>query len=239
MSTADLIADLIKAGVAPELVGRVAAAIADAAKPASADDAAERRRAWDREYRRQKRESGGKSGGQTEPQHPEMSGGNRVEIHPTSAAPRARGEDNPLRLVTTGGTDVEETREADDWPEDRVRRHFEILVEAVASPQLDPSKSPDLVTTAGRLAAWRRDGASWRNDVLPVVAGLCAKSRSRIASWKFFDAAIGRSIAENRACLEIPESAGLLRSTGPPMSFSERANAAQEIAVRRILESSE
>lgn len=45
--TAELIADLVRAGVAPELVGRVAAALVEGARPI--DMAAERRRAWDRD----------------------------------------------------------------------------------------------------------------------------------------------------------------------------------------------
>lgn len=107
----------------------------------------------------------------------------------------------------------------DDWPDGKASDHAQLLVEAVASPWLDPHKSPDLVTTRGRVAAWKRDGASWEHDVLAVVTGLCANRRSRVASWKFFDDAISRSIAENRAALEIPEAAGR-RQTGPPHSIS-------------------
>lgn len=124
---------------------------------------------------------------------------------------------------------------SDDWPAGKADAHSRLLVELVASPWLDPQKSPDLVTTRGRIAAWRRDGASWEHDVLPVVTGLCANRRSRVSSWKFFDAAISRSIAENRAALEIPEACGQ-RQTGPPRSFDEKAAAAWDYATRRIAE---
>jgi hypothetical protein len=92
------------------------------------------------------------------------------------------------------------------------------------------------VTTRGRLAAWKRDGASWEHDVLPVVTGLCAGRRSRIASWKFFDQAIARSIADNRAALEIPE-AGRVRATGPPGGLAAQIGAEWAEARRRVLES--
>jgi hypothetical protein len=126
------------------------------------------------------------------------------------------------------------TREADDWPEGRASDHAERLIADLASPWLDPSKSPDLVTTRGRLAAWRRDGASWEHDVVPVVTALCANRRSKIGTWKFFDAAIARSIAENRAALEIP-AAGQLRQTGPP-SITDRIAAENAEARRRAFE---
>jgi hypothetical protein len=78
--------------------------------------------------------------------------------------------------------------------------------------------------------AWKREGASWEHDVLPVVAGVCANRRSRIASWKFFDQAVARSIADNRAALEIPIAQP--RATGPP-SLMDRITA-ERAEARRI-----
>lgn len=120
-----------------------------------------------------------------------------------------------LRSEEIGGGGGECGREADDWPDGKPTDHLRRLVEAVGSPWLDPSKSPGLVTTAGRLAAWKRDGASWEHDVVPVVTAVCAKQRSPVSTWKFFDQAIGRSIADNRAALVIPEATAI-RATGPP-----------------------
>ena len=65
--------------------------------------------------------------------------------------------------------------------------------------------------------------------VLPVIGALCAKQRGPVSSWKFFDGAIGRSIAENRAALEIP--AATARATGPP-SLTDRI-AADHAEARR------
>lgn len=135
-----------------------------------------------------------------------------------------------------GGGDAGERVSAspDDWPSGKASDHADLLIATVASPWLDPCKSPDLVTTRGRVAAWKRDGASWEHDVLPVVTGLCANRRARISSWKFFDQAVSRSIAENRAALEIPEAAGR-RQTGPP-SWVDQLSAVNAEARRRVLE---
>lgn len=92
---------------------------------------------------------------------------------------------------------------ADDWPAGDL---IPTLVALVESPWLDPAKSPGLVTSSGRLAAWKRDGASWLHDVVPVVTGLCRSVRQPISSWKFFDQAIARSISDNRQALNIPEA---------------------------------
>lgn len=124
---------------------------------------------------------------------------------------------------------------ADDWPGGKAPDLARLLVETVASPRLDPAKSQGLVTTAGRLAAWRRDGASWEHDVVPVVTAICAKQRSPVSTWKFFDAAIARSIADNAAALDIPE-AGSVRATGPP-SITAQIGAEWAEARRRVLES--
>ena len=140
--------------------------------------------------------------------------------------------------VGVGGVERErEIHPPEDWPAGNTRDHAKLIVAHVASPWLDPMKSPDLVTTAGRISSWRRDGASWEHDVLPVIAGLCANRRSRVATWKFFDDAIARSIADNRAALEIPEAGRAHRSTGPPQSFAQTIAAESAEARRRVLES--
>ena len=124
---------------------------------------------------------------------------------------------------------------SDDWPDGKATDHTRMIVEAVASPWLDPAKSPDLITTAGRFVAWRKAGASWEHDVVAVIRGLCANRRSRVASWKFFDDAIARSISENRAALAIPE-AGSARATGPPGGgFMAQLEADRAEARRRVL----
>lgn len=141
-------------------------------------------------------------------------------------------------LVVGGGVgERERVRQTDDWPDGKASDHAEQLLAIVASPWLDPCKSPDLVTTRGRVAAWKRDGASWEHDVLPVVTGLCANRRARISSWKFFDAAIARSIAENRQALEIPEAGRVVPLRPGGESFADRNAADIAEARRRVLES--
>lgn len=139
--------------------------------------------------------------------------------------------------VGGGGGEREHERASDDWPAGKARDHAKLLVELVASPRLDPSKSPGLVTTMGRLEAWRRDGASWEHDVIPVVTALCAKQRGPVSTWKFFDQPIARSIADNRAALAIPEADPKPRGQGPPRSFGEQIAAEHHEARRRVLES--
>lgn len=95
---------------------------------------------------------------------------------------------------------------ASDWPAGDARQHAEMLVEEAATVHLDPARQPGLATTTGRIHAWRRDGASWDHDVLPVVRAAAQRQRGPIRSWKFFDAAIAQSIADNRAALSIPEA---------------------------------
>lgn len=152
----------------------------------------------------------------------------------TPSLPSLRSEE----LAVVVGECAGERVQVDDWPTGKASDHADLLIAAVASPWLDPSKSQDLVTTRGRLAAWKRDGASWEHDVLPVVAGLAAKRHARIGTWKYFDAAISQSIADNRAALEIPEAGTVIRlhATGPPRTIDEKSSAAWDYAERRIAE---
>jgi hypothetical protein len=135
-----------------------------------------------------------------------------------------------------GGASASEIETTDDWPEGKAQDHARLIVAEVASPRLDPMKSPGLVTTAGRLMAWKRDGASWEHDVIPVVASVCARQRGPVSTWKFFDQAIARSMADNRAALEIPSAGEGRRATGPPMSLTDRIAAEHAESRRMALE---
>lgn len=123
---------------------------------------------------------------------------------------------------------------ADDWPEGDARQHADLLVAEASTCWLDPSRQPSLVTTTGRLHAWRRDGASWLHDILPVVVPIAQRQRKPIGSWKFFDAAIAQSIADNRAALSIPEAqphAGQTDAHRPsPKLVAKRDNLARHYA---------
>lgn len=138
--------------------------------------------------------------------------------------------------VSARAPEIEEIETADDWPAGKAQDHARLIVSEVASPRLDPMKSPGLVTTAGRLLAWRREGASWEHDVIPVVASVCAKQRGPVSTWKFFDQAIARSMADNRAALEIPSAGEGRRATGPPMSLTDRIAAEHAESRRMALE---
>lgn len=110
-----------------------------------------------------------------------------------------------VQLVETV-VEASQPQPANDWPEGDARRHAELLAEMAATVRLDLARQPGLTLTAGRLAAWRRDGASWDHDVTPVVTTFARKRGQPITSWKFFDAAIAQSIADNRQALSIPEA---------------------------------
>lgn len=178
---------------------------------------AERRRAQDAARQRAKRVTRS---------HAESRG--HVDGHADSS-PRARVEDNNPRLVLTGSTAAVVLREREsetDWPDLSGGPLAKHLIEAVGSPWLDLDKSQALNLTLGRLAAWRRTGASWQHDVIPVVTALCAKRRGPISSWKFFDDAVAQSIADNRSALQIPEASVVpFRATGPPRTIDEKSTA--------------
>ena len=108
----------------------------------------------------------------------------------------------------------------DDWPQGQAMDWAMALVRAAKTVRLDVSRQPGLVTTMGRLAAWKRDGASWEHDVLPVVTSLAQRTGTPISTWKFFDAAIAQSIADNRKALIIPEA----NHAGDDHQSANRAN---------------
>lgn len=119
--------------------------------------------------------------------------------------------------------DAVERASASDWPEGNPAA---VLVDEIASPWLDPQKTPGLILTAGRVSSWRREGASWSDDVLPVVKAVCSRRKAAVGSWQFFDAAISQSIANNRAGLSIPEA------RAGPESLSDRIQAERDEAKR-------
>lgn len=122
---------------------------------------------------------------------------------PSDAVVDARGaEIATAPMVTIIQTAVVE----DDWPDGDAKAWSAELVAEAGTVMLDPARQPGLATTLGQLVAWKRDGASWRYDVVPVVTALAQKARRPIATWKFFAPAIAQSIADNRAALSIPEA---------------------------------
>jgi uncharacterized protein YdaU (DUF1376 family) len=151
------------------------------------------------------RRAAGQKGGRPRKQEQTNSEANAfAELEQTETPARVASPSQITPPSEDGGGVGAREPEADDWPPGKATDHARLLVLQVASPWLDPSKSPGLVTTEGRLHAWRRDGATWEHDVVPVVTALSAGRNGQISTWKFFDHAIARSIAANRAALEIP-----------------------------------
>lgn len=233
-----ILADLCSTKLSPEqfaLIAELSAAAAAEATQGPAETPEDRRKRVSRETSRRHRASRNVTGVSPDAEIDDV-----TECHEMSpgdaetSPPRAGGLDKPLRLVTSGDVvAVAVTGEPEEsWPKGDPAK---ALIAAIESPWLDPNKSPGLVTTAGRVTAWRRDGASWQHDVLPVVTGMCANRRSPISSWKFFDAAIGQTIADNRRALEIPEASTPRQGTGPPHSFAAQLGAEQAEVRRRIL----
>lgn len=153
-------------------------------------------------------------------------------------ASRTRVRDISPRLVISGTDDADDARaldqQTDDWPAGTAKDHAKALIAEVGSPWLDPHKSLDLNTTIGRLAIWKRDGASWAHDVVPTVAKLCERNRKPVKSWKFFDNAIAQSIADNRAALEIPEARVVPLRPGGFKSREEENRDGWDYAIARL-----
>jgi len=194
----------------------IAVAAANGNGGAISDPVSERRRAYDRERKRSKANSGGIPVENPDEQNGVIPVETPVEFHRKPDIPRAHVRDNNPTKVLTGKAVVvvsADARETDDWPEADPSK---ALIAEVASPWLDPMKTPGLVLTAARVSAWRREGASWRDDVIPVVTTACQRRKSAIQSWQFFDAAIAQSIANNRAGLTIPEA------RAGPMNLSDQ-----------------
>jgi len=156
----------------------------------------------------------------------------------SDADPRARVRELSPRLVISGSDDADDARAldqpSDDWPAGSAKDHAKALIAEVGSAWLDPNKSLDLNTTMGRLAAWKREGASWTHDVVPTVAKLCERNRKPVKSWKFFDGAIAQAIADNRAALSIPEARVVPLRPGGFKSRDDLNTEAWDYAIARI-----
>lgn len=160
----------------------------------------------------------------------------------TAVAARASANDagHTEPVVTVVGSVVASAEGvvAEDWPGGQAMDWAQRLVTAAATVRLDVSRQPGLTTTLGRLAAWKRDGASWEHDVLPVVTSLAKRKGTPISTWKFFDAAIAQSIADNRAALTIPEARNAAddtqtaNRTNRERSFTGAGGAAALVAAR-------
>lgn len=183
-----------------------------------------------------------------ERQRERSSNGGKAKALKNNSAPPATGTEKPCQpepepekkdAAVVGASAIA----SDDWPQGKAFDHAALLIELAQTAGLDPSRQAGLVTTTGRLHAWREAGASWEHDVVPTVTALARKARNAIASWKFFDAAIAQSISDNRQALTIPEAQNDRpadsRSPRPAYAQPSRAerdqSAALEVLARRGL----
>lgn len=109
----------------------------------------------------------------------------------------------PVRVLPLEAEAAVDDRVTDDWPDLKVA--VERLCRHAASPRLDPQRQPGLITSAGRLSAWKAAGARWSLDVAPIVAAVARKRGPPIQSWTYFDSAIAQAIAQAREPLPPPD----------------------------------
>ena len=75
----------------------------------------------------------------------------------------------------------------------------DLVVEAIASPLLDPSKSLRLIETSTTVAKWLDAGADLELDVIPTVSRLMARRAEPVRTWAYFTAAVREAAAERLA----------------------------------------
>jgi hypothetical protein len=121
---------------------------------------------------------------------------------------------------------------ADAWPETDLAKS---LCTEVASPWVDVDKSTSLILSGGVVASWKQAGASWSQDVVPVIRAMAAQRRQPISSWAYFDRAVLQALADRTRAVELPDAC----STGPPSgtSFTAQRSAEQAEVRRRVMES--
>jgi hypothetical protein len=112
---------------------------------------------------------------------------------------------------------------ADDWPAGKPFDHAQLLVVEAEAVNFSLDRAPGLAQGITALHRWRRDGASWEHDVVPVVKALAQKARSPIKSWSYFEDAIATNVAATRAAMTIPEHSDVQRPrAGQPNGHDTR-----------------
>lgn len=168
---AQLIEDMVRAGVAPELIGRTAAALAAREPIAVKDEQAERRRERDRERKRLRNSA------ESAPPLPNK------EIPPTPPK-----EINPSPAAPIGA--APRGRAAFDEIEAK-------LFEAAGLSDFRSEKSPGLISLAPILDLIGR-GYELEIDILPVVRDKC-RTGFRPKTWGYFTEMVVERTAKRRA----------------------------------------
>jgi hypothetical protein len=229
----ELIKKLVALGVDPiDAAEVITEAMGAGAAMVVTDSAAEKRRAYDRERKAKMRNSTG---------FPVDSEADQFHRNSTGIPPEPRAHVRDITSTSENnhliGDVVREAGNSDDWPEGDAHHHAALIVAEVGSPWLDPHKATALISTEGQIAAWRRDGASWRFDVLAVIRGAMARQRKPVNSWRWFNNAVAQSIADNRAALAIPEATviPIRPGTGPPRETIADQIGAQDREIREAV----
>ena len=137
--------------------------------------------------------SGAESGlFQRTPGEPRSSDKPLESLDPASArvsAGDSASASEPEEEVADPPSEHQQPVRADDWPEGGVEAWKGALA-AIGHGRLRLGAEGGLVTSAGIIIGWRRDGLSFDMDVLPLVEGLCRRQTEPVRSWKFFDGAV-------------------------------------------------
>lgn len=134
----------------------------------------------------------------------------------------ARAVTPPVRVIPLEAEAAVENSVTEDWPD--LKAAPDLLCRHAASPRLDLARQPGLITSAGRLSAWKAAGARWTLDVAPIVAAVARKRGPPIHSWTYFDAAVAEAIAQGRNALPLPDASHDQRPRGgqPRAAFLDR-----------------
>ena len=104
---------------------------------------------------------------------------------------------------------------------------MQAIANAVNHPALDPDKHHRLITTAGRIGAWKRAGADDEMIVATIKAVLKTRpaTEGAIRTWAYFDEPIRRAIADAKAM----ESFDAAVTAGPAAQRAKRSRAADAV----------
>lgn len=218
----DIMADLIASGLTVQqiaLMAELQSAAAVEAVRAPAETPEERKKRVSRETSQRHRASLRVTDASPEVRAQDVTARHQTSPNVTPVSPpHVRVLDNNLTKVLTGSdvdVDVEaRAGDTDDWP--KVKNLADYLAEQIESPWLDPHKTLALAGSGNLILAWKRAGASWEHDVLPVIGAICRSRKSPVGSWSYFDKPILQSVADSRKALALPEA----RSTGPPSGIT-------------------
>lgn len=245
---AELIADLVAAGVDPMLIGRVAQAMANASAGGENRSARQdRNRRYYEANRLKTSEKRLNSDGGDGVLKPSESVLNRLN---SDASTRARVVDNPSRLVLTGEDNLTTLNSAcagDEvsWPECEPpsRADLERLGHALreaAGPSIDPTATKLLILAPILALARHGNGppCDLQTDVLPTIRALSGRVQpGTVRTWKFFTDAICQ--ARDQRLSGAPKVVAIdfqRGQTGPPMSASERSEQMRREGNRLALE---